>query len=98
MDTWKKFHPLGLFYDLEMNRYQKKLLDGDYIFLFSDGILENFSGEEGEEFFKEIIAEIPYRRPSEMAGHIMKHAIAASRGRIRDDMTVLVMGIWENME
>lgn len=90
--------PLGLFYDLEMNRYQKKLLDGDYIFLFSDGILENFSGEEGEEFFKEIIAEIPYRRPSEMAGHIMKHAIAASRGRIRDDMTVLVMGIWENME
>lgn len=90
--------PLGLFYDLEMNRYQKKLLDGDYIFLFSDGILENFSGEEGEEFFKEIIAEIPYRRPSEMAGHIMKHAIVASRGRIRDDMTVLVMGIWENME
>ena len=90
--------PLGLFYDLEMNRYQKKLLEGDYIFLFSDGILENFSGEEGEEFFKEIIAEIPYRRPSEMAGHIMKHAIAASRGRIRDDMTVLVMGIWENME
>lgn len=90
--------PLGLFYDLEMNRYQKKLLDGDYIFLFSDGILESFSGEEGEEFFKEIIAEIPYRRPSEMAGHIMKHAIAASRGRIRDDMTVLVMGIWENME
>ena len=33
-----------------------------------------------------------------LAGHIMKQAIALSKGRIRDDMTVLVMGIWENME
>lgn len=90
--------PLGVFYDLEMNRFQKRLLDGDYVFLFSDGVLENFPGEEGEEFLKEIIAGIPYRRPLEMAGHIMKHAIGASKGRIKDDMTVLVMGIWENME
>ena len=90
--------PLGVFYDLEMNQYRKQLLDGDYIFLFSDGILENFIKEEGEDFLKEIIAQIPYRRPTEMAGHIMKHAISASGGRIRDDMTVLVMGIWENVE
>ena len=90
--------PLGIFYDLEMNQYKKQLLDGDYVFLFSDGILDNFPGEEGEEFLKEIIAQIPYRRPSEMAGHIMKHAISAAGGRIKDDMTVLVMGIWENME
>lgn len=90
--------PLGIFYDLEMNRYKKQLLDGDYIFLFSDGILENFPGEEGEEFLKEMIAQIPYRRPTEMAGHIMKYTILASKGRIRDDMTVLVMGIWENVE
>lgn len=90
--------PLGLFYELEMNQYKKQLLEGDYIFLFSDGLLENFSGEKGEEFLKEIIAQIPYKRPSEMAGHIMKHAIAVSKGRIEDDMTVLVMGIWENTE
>ena len=90
--------PLGIFHDLEMNQYRKQLLDGDYIFLFSDGVLEHFSGEEGEEFLKQMIAEIPYRRPAEMAGYIMKQAIALSKGRIRDDMTVLVMGIWENME
>ena len=90
--------PLGVFYNLEMNQYKKQLLDGDYVFLFSDGVLEHFQGEEGEEFLKEIVAQIPYRRPSEMAGHIMKHAISASGGRMRDDMTVLVMGIWENAE
>lgn len=90
--------PLGIFYNLEMNEYKKQLLDGDYIFLFSDGILESFAGEEGEEFLKEIIAQIPYRRPSEMAGHIMKHTISLSGGKIKDDMTVLVLGIWENTE
>lgn len=90
--------PLGVFYNLEMNQYRKQLLDGDYVFLFSDGVLEHFQGEEGEEFLKEIVAQIPYRRPSEMAGHIMKHAISAAGGRLRDDMTVLVMGIWENGE
>lgn len=90
--------PLGLFYELEMNQCKKQLLDGDYVFLFSDGILENFSGEKGEEFLKEMVAQIPYKRPSEMAAHVMKHAIAVSKGRIKDDMTVLVMGIWENTE
>ena len=90
--------PLGVFYDLEMNQYKKQLLDGDYIFLFSDGILDYFAGKEGEEFLKEIIAQIPYKRPTEMAGHIMKHAISASGGKIKDDMTVLVMGIWKNLE
>lgn len=90
--------PLGIFHDLEMNQYKKQLLDGDYIFLFSDGVLEHFSGEEGEEFLKQMIVEIPYRRPAEMAGHIMRQAIALSKGQIRDDMTVLVMGIWENLE
>lgn len=90
--------PLGVFYEMEMNQYQKQLLDGDYIFLFSDGILDSFAGEEGEEFLKEIVARIPYKRPSEMAGHIMKHAISASGGRVRDDMTVLVMGVWEKSE
>lgn len=90
--------PLGVFYDLEMNEYTKQLLDGDYVFLFSDGILDYFYGKEGEEFLKEIIAQIPYKRPAEMAGHVMKHAIAASKGNVKDDMTVLVMGIWENIE
>lgn len=90
--------PLGIFYDMEINQYRKQLLDGDYIFLFSDGILDSFAGEEGEEFLKEMVARIPYKRPSEMAGHIMRHAISVAGGRIKDDMTVLVMGVWENMD
>ena len=88
--------PLGVFYEIEMNQHKKQLLDGDYIFMFSDGILDHFPGEEGEELLKEIVRDIPYKRPNEMASHVMKMAIMASKGAIKDDTTILVMGVWEN--
>lgn len=88
--------PLGVFHSMEMNHLEKQLLDGDYIFLFSDGVIDYFFGEEGENFLKELIMEIPYKRPTEMASYIMKYAISAGKGKIKDDMTILVMGIWEN--
>lgn len=90
--------PLGVFHNLEMSYLEKQLLDGDYIFLFSDGVIDYFLGEEGEDFLKEMIMQIPYQRPTEMAGHLMKHAISMGKGKIRDDMTVMVLGIWENTE
>ena len=76
--------------------YKKNLLDGDYIFLFSDGILDHFYGDHGEQILKELVAQMPYKRPSEMASHIMKLALSTSQGKVKDDTTVLVIGIWEN--
>ena len=88
--------PLGVFRELETHKENKKLMDGDYIFLFSDGVADSFHSMEGEEFLKKLTEDIPYRRPSEMAAYLMKYAIQAAQGHIRDDMTVLVIGIWEN--
>ena len=56
-----------------------------------DCILE----EKGELFMKELISDIRFERPNEIAGCIMKYVLNLSKGRIRDDMTVLVMGFWE---
>ena len=88
--------PLGVFHTMEMSVIKKQLLDGDYVFLISDGVLEGFLENEKEEYFQELIKEIPYKRPTEMAGYLMKQAILAGKGKIKDDMTVLVLGIWEN--
>lgn len=88
--------PLGVFHEVEMSRYEKKLLEGDTVFLFSDGIVDCFPGEDGEKFLKSILMDIPYKNPTEMANYIMKYVIQAGQGRIKDDMTVLVMSIWEN--
>lgn len=88
--------PLGVFHPLEVDRQTRTLMDGDYLFLCSDGIVDAVAKEEGEEFLKEFLAGIPYQRPTEMANYIMKYAIQVNQGRIRDDMTVLVIGFWEN--
>ncbi len=88
--------PLGVFPNLEPCRVSRMLMDGDYLFLFSDGITDSFYTKEGQEFLKQLVEEIPYRRPGEMASYLMKYVIQAAQGRIRDDMTILVIGIWEN--
>jgi stage II sporulation protein E len=88
--------PLGVFHEMDAVKTSSKLMDGDYLFLFSDGIVDSFPGTEGEMELQEIIRDIPYRRPSEMAAWLMRQVIRTSRGKIRDDMTVLVIGVWEN--
>ena len=87
--------PLGLFHEMEIGYKEKRLLEEDYIILFSDGVLEHFPKEEGEESLKELVANIPYANPGQMANYLMKHTIARGGGKIGDDMTILVLGIWE---
>ena len=88
--------PLGLFSRMEIGRQEKTLLEGDYVLLFSDGVLDYYEKEEGEEILKELLANMPYRNPSQIASYLMKHTLAKSQGKVGDDMTILVMGIWEN--
>ena len=90
--------PLGVFHKTELYEEKHRLLDGDYIILCSDGITDALSGEknpEDEGCIREFLSSVPYHRPTEIANYIMKHAIRMAQGRIRDDMTVLVAGIWE---
>ncbi len=88
--------PLGVFTRPELFNVKKRVADGDYIFLFSDGITDCFGATQGKEKLKRIIADIPYRRPTQMANYIMEAAIRLCNGKIRDDCTVLVIGVWEN--
>ena len=90
--------PLGVFSQLQPIRCRRSLMPGDYIFLLSDGVTDSFDSEEGKAFLKQLVAEIPYRRPAEMAGYLMKYVIGTAKGKIKDDMTVLVIGVWENEE
>jgi stage II sporulation protein E len=88
--------PLGIFHKQEVELIQRKIRDGDYIVMLSDGIMDCIVEEKGELFIKELISDIKFERPNEIAGCIMKYVLNLSKGRIRDDMTVLVMGFWEN--
>lgn len=90
--------PLGVFGQIDPEIQTRTLLSGDYVIMLSDGVLEALSEGMGEQMLPEIIGRMDYRNPGEIANQILAYAIGQSRGRIRDDMTVLVTGIWNQEE
>lgn len=88
--------PLGVFHKQDIELIHRKIHDGDYVIMLSDGVMDCISQEKGEAFMKELIGDLQFERPNEIAGCIMKYVLNLSKGRIRDDMTVLVMGFWES--
>ena len=88
--------PLGIFMEIEAEPITRQLMDGDYIFMISDGVSDGFAEGNGEAALLETISHMSLENPKEMANSILNHAMKESKGRIRDDMTVMVVGLWEN--
>lgn len=89
--------PLGVFYEMDAEAVKRTLADGDYVIMLSDGILDALAQGIGEDILPEVIGKAEYTNPGEIANYILNFCIHQSRGRIRDDMTVMVTGVWENL-
>lgn len=87
--------PLGVFGHIEPEVTHRQLQSGDYIIMLSDGVLDAVSQGAGEEFLPEVIGKIPYANPDEIANKLLGYCIRQSGGHVRDDMTVLVVGVWQ---
>ena len=87
--------PLGVFRQLEVQPLNRKLQDGDYLIMVSDGVVDAFGGDQYEKTMAGAIAGICDRNPGEMAERLLRIALHASGGRIQDDMTIGVIGIWK---
>lgn len=87
--------PLGVFGQMEPEVMYRTLENGDYVIMLSDGVLDALSQGIGEEVLPEIIGRMDYSNPNEIANQILTYSLAQSKGQIRDDMTVLVLGAWE---
>ena len=88
--------PLGIQKKMDCAISKRFLKDGDYIFLLSDGIIDAME-EYGEgEDLGEVISNMGQKNPKELAEVLLRYVLKKSKGRIRDDMTILTMGIWEN--
>lgn len=89
--------PVGMFNEIEIEGREKKLCDGDYVIMVTDGMLDYLSEVEKEEAFKQILKEIDVTNPQEMANVIMERVLQSENHGVRDDMTVLVAGFWEKI-
>lgn len=87
--------PIGILPEPDCECAAKKLYDGDYIVMLSDGVLEAMDGDEKEEELGRMLMDMTVQNPKEMAEYILEYAMERGGGVARDDMTVLVTGIWK---
>jgi stage II sporulation protein E len=85
--------PLGIFHKIDVSGQKRQLADGDYIIMVSDGVVD---GVDNEEIFEQVLAQMELQSPQEMANYILQFVLHKTMGRVQDDMTVLVLGLWEN--
>ena len=86
--------PLGILLPLRMEPVTRELIDGDYLILVSDGVLDAL-GEGGyEEMMRRFVGDLRESNPGEMAAKVLQLALGAGRGRVADDMTVMVLGVF----
>lgn len=88
--------PLGIFQNPEPERAERILGDGDYVIMMTDGVLDALPEENYGDIMEEMIAELTEVGPGEIAERIIEFSLHACGGHVKDDMTVLVAGIWEN--
>ena len=90
--------PLGVLEKVDYDCVTKKLYHGDYVVMVSDGLLDNIPGVEKEEVFAEIINQIAVRKPDAMAEEIMRKSLKYNGDKPSDDMTVLVLGLFDTYD
>lgn len=86
--------PLGIFQKAPVEWQSCRLQPGDVLVMMTDGILD--MPESGEERIEEMLSGLQEQNPQEIAEKLLAYAICSCGGRIRDDMTVLVLSFWEN--
>lgn len=88
--------PLGIFQKIAVESRMLTLGDGDCVIMMTDGVLDAFQQNNYKEILQQQIGAIKEQNPGLIAEKILQMAIYLTQGKISDDMTVLVAGIWEN--
>lgn len=85
----------GLVQQLDLEKTSKKLYDGDYLVMVTDGVLDALPRQQEEHIMKEIILHAQETSPKELGRYILEKVLAYSNYHAADDMTVLVAGMWK---
>lgn len=87
--------PLGMFQELGAETVTRELIDNDYIIMVTDGIIDALSVGGYEDMLGSYLEDLTETNPGEIARKVLQLALRCSNGRIMDDMTVVVLGIFQ---
>ena len=85
----------GLVQQIDFETASRKLYHGDYLIMMTDGVLDALPPEKEEETMKEIIMDVHEDSPKDFGRGILERVLGYSDYHARDDMTVLVAGVWK---
>ncbi len=87
--------PVGVTHRMEITKVKKQLEHGDFLVMVSDGVIEYLQETEQDLAMCEILNGISSRHPGQMADAVLDEVLKRTGGKARDDMTVLVCGVWK---
>lgn len=85
--------PAGLNQEIPVQPGKRKIKDGEFIVMMTDGAYERLSNGNESLLLEKIIHPKNTLNPQEMAEHLLKSACGGKED-ITDDMTVLVAKLW----
>lgn len=90
--------PAGVMHSVEPVLLSRKLWEDSRVIMVSDGVLDALPGTDKEQVLREYLEGMVRRNPQDMAEEILGFVLGLAEADgcgIRDDMTVLVAGVWE---
>lgn len=87
--------PIGVIQNIEIDCVYRKLHDGDFVIMVTDGVMDALPVGEQESLLGTFIRGTGSQNPKEMAHYILEQVLEWTGEAPMDDMTVIVIGAWE---
>ena len=82
--------PMGILPEVDYECTRKRLDDGDYIVMMSDGVMDALPQTDAQEQIKDYLLETELENAKDLARALLKYVLEMGKQQARDDMTVLV--------
>lgn len=86
--------PAGIINQMDYEVITRKIYDGDFVIMATDGVIDCIPGEDKEGYMNEFIRNLKMNNAQEIANAVLNHALEHNKWVPKDDMTVLVSGFW----
>ena len=87
--------PIGVIQNIEIDCISRELHDGDFVIMVTDGVMDALPVGEQESLIGKFIRGTESQNPKEMAHYILEQVLEWTGEIPVDDMTIIVVGIWE---